>query len=915
MQPITIMKAILANLLLLVLYTEAGAQVNQYVDPKIGTEGLGRTFIGPSCPFGMAKPGPDCTNQQNSGWLPMPAQLNGFSQTHVSGTGGGPKYGNVLVMPVNVTEGFAFSQPEDENEAFWVDQRKYENVALAYYETELESSGIKIEVTTSERASMYRILYPDSGVHGLVIDAGFFLGEQPEPNAREAQQFEGSAIWLEGDNAIAGSTTISGGWNNGAPYSVHFYAQINQPVTELFRWGADTEASAANNNIKSGIVVGIDNAEALLRVGISFLSVEQARANMEKIAHKSFDQVRADAVAQWEDLLSRLTIDEGSSEVQKRMYYTALYHTMIMPVDRTGENPKWNSDEPYYDDYYAIWDTYRTSMPLITLIDEQRQADMVRSLIDIAEHEGYMPDARSGNSNGRTQGGSNGEVAVADAWVKGLKDIDYEKALAAMIRDAEVAPEDDEAEGRGGLEEYNSLGYIPYGIDRAGNRTVEYSLCDHAIATVAKGLNHPDIAEKYAKRANNWKNLWRDDYEHFGIRGFIMPRDSLGRWLDEIPYGQGHGQLDTFQYRPDIIEGPWHVKWWGTFFYEGTSWEYSLSMPHDVPGLITKCGGRKEFEKRLDSFFDHGFYNVNNEPSFLTPCLYHWIGRPDRTSDRVHETLQRSYNDSANGLPGNDDSGAMSSWLAFHMIGFYPNAGHDYYLIHTPEVKSTKLLTSVGTTFEISAPELSEDSRYIVSAALNGKDYPWSAIRHADILAGGKLELKMASEPGAWGKLMLLGDSAIKADTLIEGRFTFKLYGQTRRFDATITDEGGDLRIAMEIMRNGALQKSSVLIPAEARRHGVRLTYPMPENGKVKVTPDDATFLILSEDMLREARSTGVCNIDESEFQVIEINDKSIELNNGDCVIKVLNFDTLPLIIQMHNNPLNINWTFDSESI
>ena len=366
-----------------------------------------------------------------------------------------------------------------------------------------------------------------------------------------------------------------------------------------------------------------------------------------------------------------------------------------------------------------------------------------------------MPDARSGNSNGRTQGGSNAEIVVADAFVKGLKGIDYELGLQAMLKDATVPPGgNEEAEGRGGLIPYLELGYVPFGIDRAGNRTVEYSFCDYAIAVVAKGLGKENLYKKYLKQSGNWKNLWRDDYLHEGAKGFIMPRDKDGKWLDRLPFGHSNKQKPTYLYTPVTSEAPWYTPWWSTFFYEATSWEYSLSIPHDVNGLIEKSGGKEMFEKRLDIFFNKGFFNVNNEPSFLSPCLYHWIGKPYKSSERVREIINKNYNDSSIGLPGNDDSGAMSSWLAFHIIGLYPNAGHDYYIINTPIVDYTCINLDGGKKFEISVPSLSEKNVYIKSVTLNGKDYPYSTLRYQDIVNGGKLVIEVSSEPTNWGKKM-----------------------------------------------------------------------------------------------------------------------------------------------------------------
>lgn len=725
------------------------APLSQYVDPRIGSEGLGRVFIGPSCPYGMVKPSPDCTPSPNSGWLPMPERVDGFAQVHVSGTGGGPKYGNVLVTP--------FGNGMDRVNHY--DYREYETIRLGYYDTQFKQNGIRTEITTANRASFYRFTYPEDSLKSLAVDAGFFLGENPVPDAREAQQFVGSEIQVLSDHEVAGYTRIRGGWNNGKAYTVYFYAETDRPFLQSLTWKGNriTEAQSQYDSAeKTGALLRFAKNDKVvqLKVGISFLSMQKAKINANsEIPHWSFEKVHQDLLGQWEQLLQKIEINPSTPLAKKRMFYTGLYHTMLMPVDRTGENPLWSDPEPYYDDFYAIWDTYRSSSPLITLIDPKREADIVRSLVNIYKRDGYMPDARSGNSNGRTQGGSNAEIVIADAFVKGLKGIDYELALEAMLKDATVPPGgNEEAEGRGGLIPYLELGYIPHGVDRAGNRTVEYSYCDYAIALVAKGLGKEDLYQRYLQQSENWKNLWRGDYEHEGAKGFIMPRDKEGNWLDSIPFGHSTRMQPKFKYTPVTFEGPWYTPWWSMFFYEASSWEYSLSIPHDVPGLIEKCGGAADFEKRLDIFFDKGFFNVNNEPSFLTPCLYHWLGKPWRSSDRIREIIAKNYNDGPVGLPGNDDSGAMSSWLAFHMIGLYPNAGQDYYLIHTPLLTSTTFHLEGGKEFKVVAEGLSDKNCYIQGVTLNGKDYPYSVLRHKDIMAGGELVLKMGKKPGSWGK-------------------------------------------------------------------------------------------------------------------------------------------------------------------
>lgn len=728
----------------------AGEVLYKYVDPMIGSEGPGRVFIGPSCPFGMIKPGPDCGSGSNSGYLPLQYAVTGFSQTHVSGTGGGPKYGNIQLMP------FTGDLSGKEQLSF----REDEQVSLGYYGVLLDKHGIKAEITASERVAFYQFTYDTNDSMALKIDAGFFLGEKEKQNAREAQQFVGSEITVVSDTEVAGYSRIRGGWNNGDAYTVYFYARTSQPISHFSTWKGETlfpgKSEQFDSGEKTGVLLAFGNSEThelQVKVGISFISSLKAKENIFKeIPHWQFKDALKQIRSRWEQLLSRIEVDSEASEDKKKMFYTALYHTMLMPVDRTGENPQWISDLPYYDDFYAIWDTFRTSNPLITLIAPSREVAIVNALLNIYTHDGFMPDARSGNSNGRTQGGSNAEVLICDAYVKGLKGIDYKLALEAMLVDATVPPGGkEEKEGRGGLTDYNRIGYVSSDFVRAGNRTLDYAYDDFCIAMVAKGMGQEELYQTFLQKSDNWKNLWRDDYEHLGAKGFILPRDSQGNWLDEIAYGSSKKHKYHFTYTPLTREYPWYVCHWCGFFYEATSWEYSFSVPHQVPALIEKCGGPDAFRARLDTFFEKGIYNVTNEPSFLTPCLYHWIGRPDLSSQRICQIVRENYNTSRSGLPGNDDSGAMSSWLAFHMMGLYPNAGQPYYLLNVPMFCKTILHHENGTTFSIVAENLSSENCYIQSATLNGEAFNQAWISHALILAGGELRFQMGPESSNWG--------------------------------------------------------------------------------------------------------------------------------------------------------------------
>ena len=842
------------------LFTSFAQQAKDYVDPRIGSEGLGRVFIGPCLPFGMAKPGPDCGVGNNPGWAPMPAAVSGFSQTHVSGTGGGPKYGNILIRPF---------KGEDQH-------RASESIELGKYTCTFEESGIKAEVTAGRKASFYRFTFPKGMKPYVEVDLQHFLGRNPVPKTREAQQFEGasmdSTLQADGLHAYHGQQTISGGWNNGKPYTVYFY---------LTQHKADART-------------------LLCRVGISYISEEQAKQNCQMdIPGWDFDGTYQHCLDEWQALLSRLPISNEASERVKRMYYTALYHMCLMPTDREESlKPTDSLTHTYYDDYYAIWDTYRTSTPLLSLLAPERATAIAQSLLNIYKKDGFLPDARSGNSNGRTQGGSNAEIVLCDALARGL-DIDADLALKAMLKDATVAPEDDEAEGRGGLAEYNSLGYIPYIIEpidaikaiepkgaidpiapsripRAGNRTVEYAFCDWAIAEAAKIMKErklssrwsdaelDDINKQYMLQSQRWKNLWRSDYEHDGARGFIMPRDEQGNWLDDLPFGHSKARPMTFRYTPDVsYEGPWYCKWWDCFMYEASSWEYSFSIPHDIPGLIELCGGKEAFETRLDTFFAHGYYNVANEPSFLTPLLYHWVGKPEKSTALVRKIIEENFNDQPNGLPGNDDGGAMSSWLACHLLGMYPLAGTKEWIKYEPLWKDVSIRDSVNTP----DPEPAKPNTFLAK---------------------------------------------------------FSLHGQTRRFylDTRYDMETKQAIVDWRIQRNLRWWKGSYTMRSSSLHGGRRLCYEQPLDGQHTLVPDDQTFLFLSDLALADLHRVdgvlqGTMQYDDVQWTLIDENtlpswsDRASTLHfrseeGAEMWVAVGLF--CPLITKMINNPHEIDW-------
>lgn len=699
------------------------------IDPFTAADSGGNVFVGPTLPFGMAKPGPDMNigeNDANAGWAGT-GDIRGFSQTHVSGTGGGAKYGNVLIQPtVGAPAASGYDSPRSE-----------ESAEIGLYSVQLARYSVKVELTAARRTALYRFSYPSSERSNILIDVGRCLISGRKSG--EDQRVTASQITIISPTEVSGSTSVTGGWNKQPnTYTVYFYAKTDTPAAGWGVWNEGT-LRAGNKNAK-GVRAGgwltfhtRERQQVEMKVGISFVSVEQAKRNAtEEVPSFDFDAVRDRLIDTWNKALATVDVS-GETPEQRRMLYTALYHTMIMPTDRSGENPLWQSNEPYYDDYYAIWDTFRCASPLLTLIAPQRETDIVRSLVDIYRHEGWLPDARSGNYNGRTQGGSNAEFPITDAFLKQLKGIDWEEAYKAEVNDAENAPKDQFKEGRGGLDDWKKLGYVSVeGVDRPGSKQMEYAADDYEIALLAKGLGKSSEAQKYAARAENWRKLWDPKLSDGGVSGFIHPRHRDGSWLEPFT------AMDS---------GSWGSK----TFYEGNSWTYSTFVPQNVRGLIELDGGKESFIKRLDAFFDgNGRYDVGNEPGFLSPYLYIWAGRHDKTAERLRAIVAENFHPGRNGMAFNDDSGAMSAWYALAQIGIYPNAGQDVYLIGSPTIPETVIHLANGQDFTIMAKNVSTENKYVSSAELNGKPLNRAWFRHAEIANGGKLVLTMTAQPSHW---------------------------------------------------------------------------------------------------------------------------------------------------------------------
>jgi predicted alpha-1,2-mannosidase len=706
-----------------------------YVDPFMGVDGDGQTVPGAGLPFGFARVSPDTTDpgsKYSTTGYDSNGEILGFSQTHVSGTGGSSKYGNFRMTPLvgELKVGdIHFSKNEEE-------------AAPGYYSVVLARDRIKAELTATRLCGLHRYTFSPTSEAHVLVDATSAIEvdnrAMPTPVSFKQRPVR-SEIRVVYPNRVEGSASFEGGWNPGL-YTLYFSAEFDRPFTAAGTWvrrecrqklsaeGGKDEGLGAYATFDVG---GDKGTVVQAKIGVSFVGIEKARQNLDReVPHFDFDLIRRKAEAAWEEALSKIHV-EGGTEVQRGIFFTGLYRTHFMPHDLTGENVWWAPEDSHYEEYYAIWDTFRTVHPLLTLVQPEHQRDMVQALVETYTHTGWMPDARIAGHNGLTQGGSNGDILVADAIVKRLTAIDYQTAYEALVKNAEEEPEYPLFEGRGGIAEYNQLGYVSLDHERSGTRTVEYAYNDFCIATVAEALGRSDDYEKYLERSKNWANLWDDETRS------VRPRHADGSWL---------GDFDPAHNYPDDDYSDFEAP-----FYEGNGYQYSTFVPHDVQGLIDRLGGDEGFLEWLDKLFDRGGYTHTNEPDILAPYLYIHAGRPDRTAERVRYLLAEQYSTGRSGLPGNDDSGTMSSWYVWNAIGLYPNAGQDFYYIGSPVFTRASIDLGVGRTFTIEALESSAANKYVQSATLNGKPLNRAWLTHAEISRGGRLVLRMSGKASSWG--------------------------------------------------------------------------------------------------------------------------------------------------------------------
>ena len=716
------------------LWALSDEHLTQFVDLKIGTGDTrgSNCVIGPQMPFGSINPSPQTPNGSTSGYNPK-FPVRGFGQLHVSGTGGSGKYGHFLVSP---QVGFEFRNDKHDSPASQVDAKPY------LFRCFLDRYKIQTEITPTHHTALYRFTFPKTDSAAIVLDATQNI--PIDILKRNGKILENKVSIDKEAGIIRAMITFQGGWAGVAPYTLYFVAKFDRKPLQMGVWRDSTLLPTENSVIRSssqieriGTVCRFSTRAQeplMMKVAISFSSYENAEKYLRtEIPDWNFEKTAENGRCVWEKQLTKIHI-ETDSEEEKKIFYTALYHCMVMPRDRSGDNSKWQSAEPFWDDHYAVWDTWRTLFPLHLLINPDMVRGNIRSFIDRFQHNGQVRDAFISGVDGYSdQGGNNVDNIIADAYVKKLSGINWADAYKLLKFNA-----DNERQGFTGTgkirkpafgDAYRTRGWIP-DTTSSSSYTLEYAYNDFSIAQVAKELGKTTDYQFYLKRSRSWQNLWDSTKMDNGYRGFTGIRA-----VD--------GSFKQFDVRKNAGS-------WKNAFYEASSWTYTYFVPHDFEGLIAKIGGNAKFAERLEFALNNRLIDYGNEPSFLTLRAFNHAGCPDLTSKWVHKLMRNGY--SLAGVPGNDDSGAMSSWYIFSSMGFFPNAGQDFYYLNAPLYKKTEIRLENGKMLIIIANNLSDKNIYIKSCKLNGKPWNSSIIRHNQIANGGILEFELTDIPEDWGK-------------------------------------------------------------------------------------------------------------------------------------------------------------------
>lgn len=731
--------------------SHATADNTQYVNPFIGTGGHGHTFPGATTPHGMVQLSPDTRTlgwDACAGYHYSDSSILGFSHTHLSGTGIGD-LGDVLFMPV-AGDAQVVPGPEDDPDAGYRSRFTHddEHAEPGYYRVRLADDAIDAELTATPRAGFHRYHYPEGKPARLVIDLAHTIHGHQNPRTE---------LKVLNDREIVGLKQ-SRGWAE--HHYVYFHAKFNRPFTaKLYENTEEKQGDGVSAEGGTQAVLTFDKGDdgvVLAKVGISAVDYDGARKNLEaEIPDWDFGAVRSAAKLAWQKQLDKIHVKGGAHD-QRVIFYTALYHTGISPYLFSDVDGRYRgvdqqihtaTDEPVYT-VFSLWDTFRAFHPLLTITDPDRNAAFIRTLLTHYDQGGVLPKWELAGSETGTMIGYHAVPVIVDAYMKGRRDFDVEKAYRAVVESAHfnrnVAPQASEAVRAlivPMAKKFNDeLGFIPSDKENESvSQALEFAYNDWCIAQFATALGKTDDAAKYLERSRRYRQYF--DPETGFMRGLNADRS----W--STPFNPRHSEHRRDNYT------------------EGNAWQWTWFAPHDVPGLVRLMGGETAFVTKLDQLFAEdstidgtnssvdisgliGQYAHGNEPSHHIAYLYNYVGQPWKTQRLVDQILTTLYHNDPDGLSGNEDCGQMSAWYLLNAMGFYQvSPGDPTYSIGRPLFDEVTIQLGEGKTFTIRAANNSPENLYVQSAKLNGDGLSTPFFGHAALAAGGVLELEMVPWP------------------------------------------------------------------------------------------------------------------------------------------------------------------------
>ena len=744
-------KRLISLLLLLAPLAAAAQKPADLVNPFIGTTNFGTTNPGAVTPNGMMSVvpfnvmGSDLNVfDKDQRWWSAPYEYNnkfftGYAHVALSGVGC-PDASSLLVMPT--------SGELDVNYFSYGSEYTNEKASPGYYSNELTKYGIRTEVTATTRSSCERYTFP-AGKGNIILNLGQGLTNECGAMVRRVSSTEIEGFKLLGTFC----------YTTQAVFPVYFVMRVSKAPTSEGAWkfqpaltGVEAEWTPDDGTYKlydnyyreiAGDNIGYrfsyddlaEGEQITVQLGVSFVSTENARENLNAEQQgKEFDAVHAQAVEQWNNDLGRIRIEGGTKE-QQTIFYTALYHALIHPStisDVNGEYPKMENGETGKSDHtrytvFSLWDTYRNLHQLLTLVYPERQTDMLRTMVGMYEDWGWLPRWELFGRETFTMEGDPAAIVIADSWIKGLRDFDIRTAYEAMLKSATT--EGSKNPIRPDIDPYIKDGYIPlwyFSNDLSGDNSVshalEYCSADYAIAQLADSLGDKARAKEFIKRSQSYRRYFCKEH------GTLRPLTKEGEFLGDFDPATGK----NFENVPG--------------FHEASAWCYTFAVPHDINGLARLMGGKKNFVNSLQGVFDNGHYDPANEPDIVYAYLFSRIkGEEWRTQKEIKNILDNHYRNAPDGIPGNDDTGTMSAWAVFSMMGIYPDCpGEPTYTITTP-VFDKVTITPPGKEITIECDRPTPDCHFIDGIEVSGKQSGYR-ITHKQLTDNANIRLTLKKE-------------------------------------------------------------------------------------------------------------------------------------------------------------------------